>query len=107
VRVRINYDVLHCLPPVLLAPPLAALPLLLLLHQCPHHGAFGGICCLPEVFSGYGQTPFLHAFRPFGGRGARSNEERKIGLRGAAEATTYCPIFRFVRDVITQHNATP
>jgi hypothetical protein len=24
---------------------------------------------------------------------ARSNEERKIGLRGAAEAATYCPIF--------------
>jgi hypothetical protein len=32
---------------------------------------------------------------------------RKIGLRGAAEAAAYCPIFRFVRDAITQHNATP
>ena len=43
-------------------------------------------------------TPaFLHAFRPFDGRSARSNEERKIRLRGAAEAATYCPIFRFVR----------
>ena len=53
-------------------------------------------------------TPaFLHAFRPFDGHGARSNEKRKIGLRGAAEAAAYCPIFRFVRDAITQHNATP
>jgi hypothetical protein len=53
-------------------------------------------------------TPaFLHAFRPFGGYGARSNEKRKIGLCGAAEAAAYCPIFRFVRDAITQHNATP
>jgi hypothetical protein len=56
-------------------------------------------CLLPAAF--------LHALRPFDGRGARSNEERKIGLRGAAEAATYCPIFRFVRDAITQHNATP
>jgi hypothetical protein len=55
-------------------------------------------------------TPaFLHAFRPFGGRGERSIEKREIGLApsGAAEAATYCPIFCFVRDAITQHSAIP